>query len=67
MEDLEEKIAAGEQLMWKTLQALRDYKEAKGVKPAAEVEHLRVEAEALMTAVSKCQLWAPGGPVHLLN
>ncbi|EPJ76077.1 hypothetical protein GIV66_08745 [Pseudomonas sp. PA-3-11C] len=67
MEDLKEKIFAGDPLMQQTLQALRRYNEAKDVKPAEEVERLRLEVEALMIAVSKYQLWALGGSVPLLH
>lgn len=67
MEDLEENISAGEQLMSQALRALRYYNKAKGVKPAEEVERLRLEVEALMTALSKYQLWVLGRPVRLLH
>jgi hypothetical protein len=67
MGDLDEKIAAGDPLMQQALQALRRYNEAKGVKSVEEIECLRLEVEAAMTAVSKYQLWVLGGPVQLLH
>ena len=67
MGDLDEKIAAGQPLMHQALQALRRYNKAQGVKPAEEVERLRLEAEALMTAVSVYQLRALCGPARILH
>jgi hypothetical protein len=67
MGDLDEKIVAGEPLMQQALQALRLYNEAQGVKPAEEVERLRLEAETLMTAVSAYQLRALGSPARILH
>ena len=67
MGDRDEKIAAGEPLMHQALQAVRRYNEAKGVEPAAEVERLRLEAEALMTSVSEYQLRALGGLAQALH
>jgi hypothetical protein len=67
MEDLDEKIAAGGPLMQQALQAVRRYDEANGVKPTEEVEQLRLEAIALMTAVSEYQLRALGGPMQTLR
>ena len=48
MEDLDERMAAGEPLLQQALQALqalRRYSEAKGKKPAEEVERLRLDAD----------------------
>lgn len=67
MEDLVGKVAAGEPLLRKALQAVRRYNEANGVKPVEEIERLRLEAEALMTAVSEYQLWVLGSPARLLH
>ncbi|VVO30225.1 hypothetical protein [Pseudomonas fluorescens] len=67
MGDLDEKIAAGEPLMQQALQALRRYNEAQGVKSAEEVECLRLEAEALMTAMSEYVSRSLGGPVRTLH
>ncbi|VVN64857.1 hypothetical protein [Pseudomonas fluorescens] len=62
MGDLDEKIAAGDPLMQQALQALRRYNDARGVKPAEEIERLRIEAEALMTAVSEYVSRSLDGP-----
>jgi hypothetical protein len=67
MEDLDEKMKAGEPLMQQALQALRWYNEAKGKKPAEEVERLRLSAESLMAAVSEYQLRGLGGPTRSLH
>jgi hypothetical protein len=67
MGNLDEKIAAGGPLMHQVLQAVRRYNEAKGVEPATEIERLRLEAEALMTAVSEYQLRALDGLVQALH
>jgi hypothetical protein len=67
MGDLDEKIAAGEPLMQQALQALRRYNEAKGKKPAEEVERLRLEAKSIMTAVHEYQRRVLGGPVQTLH
>lgn len=67
MEDLGEKMAAGNPLMQQALQALRLYNEAKGKKPAEEVERLRLEAESLMAAVQAYQLRVLGGLVQMLH
>jgi hypothetical protein len=55
-QSLGEKVKAGEPLMEQAVQALRRYHEAQETEPAEEVEKLRLEAEALMTAVSVYQL-----------
>lgn len=67
MGDLDEKIAAGQPLMQQALQALRIYNEARGVKSAEEIECLRLEAEALMTAVSEYVFRSLGGPARILH
>jgi hypothetical protein len=67
MEDLDEKMAAGDTLMRQALHALRRYNEAKGVLSNEEIECLRLETEALMTAVSECQFRALGGPAPSLH
>ncbi len=67
MEDLDEKMEAGEPLMQQALQALRRYNEAKGKKPAEEVERLRLDAESLMAAVQEYQLRVLGGAVQTLH
>ncbi len=66
-EDLDEKIKAGEPLMERAMQALRCYHEAQGVQPVEEVERLRLEAEALFTAVHEYQRQALGGPKPSLH
>jgi hypothetical protein len=63
MEDLGAKMDAGEPLMQQALLALRRYSEARGKKPAEEVQRLRLEAESLMAAVQEYQLRVLGGPV----
>lgn len=67
MGDLDEKIAAGDPLMQQALQALRRYYEARDVVSAEEAERLRLEVEALMTAVSQYQLQALGVPAPSLH
>ncbi|VVO24155.1 hypothetical protein [Pseudomonas fluorescens] len=67
MGDLDEKIAAGEPLMQQALQALRRYNDARGVKPAEEIERLRLEAEALMTAMSEYVSRSLVGPDRILH
>lgn len=67
MGNIDEKILAGQPLMQQALQAFRLYNEAIGVKSAEEIEHLRLEAEALMTAVSEHQLRVLGGPAQSLH
>lgn len=57
-------ISAGDPLMQQALQALLQCTEAEGAKPAKEVERLRLEVEALMTAVSKYQLCLWVGQCH---
>jgi hypothetical protein len=64
---LDEKIKAGEPLMKRAIEALRRYHEAQGVQPAEEVERLRLEAEALFTAVGEYQRQALGGPKPSLH
>lgn len=66
-EGLGEKIKAGEPLMEQAMQALRRYHEAQGVQPAEEVERLRLEAEALFTAVNEYQRQALGEPKPRLH
>lgn len=68
MKDLEEKIAAGEPLMQKALDALRRYHEARDFQaPPDEVERLRLEAESLFEAVQEYQFRVLGGPTHPLH
>ena len=64
---LGEKIMAGEPLMQRAMEALRRYHEAQGVRPVEEVERLRLEAEALFTAVGEYQRQALGGPKPQLH
>jgi len=66
MRELDGKIVE-ERLLRLALQAVRRYAEAKGVKPLEEIEHLRLEAEALISAASEYQLRAQGGPVRTLH
>ena len=62
MDDLQEKMAAGEPLMQQAMDAVRRYHEAlEFLAPAEDVECLRLEAESLMQAVSEYQLSALGG------
>lgn len=62
MDDLEEKIAAGEPLMQQAMEAMRRYHEANdSLKPAEEVDRLRLEAESLFEAVHEYQRRALGG------
>lgn len=68
MEDLEEKIAAGEPLMQQAMDVLRRYHEAKdSYTPAEEVGRLRLEAESLFEAVQEYQLRVLGGSTHPLH
>lgn len=67
MKDLGEKIAAVELLMLQPLQELIGYYEAKGVKPAAEVERLRIHVESLTTAVHEFYQRALRGAVQTLD
>lgn len=67
MGDLDEKIAAGEPLMQQALQAVRRYNEAKGKRPAEELERLHLEAESLMSAVQEYQLRVLVGSVKVLH
>ncbi|MHC2144066.1 hypothetical protein [Pseudomonas sp. 210_17 TE3656] len=68
MDDLEEKIAAGEPLMQQAMDALRRYHEARdSLTPVEEVERLRLEAESLFEAVHEYQRRALGWPVHPLH
>lgn len=61
MDDLDEKIAAGEPLMQQAMEAMRRYHEAKdSLKPAEEVDRLRLEAESLFEAVHEYQRRALG-------
>ncbi|MCP8350419.1 MULTISPECIES: hypothetical protein [Pseudomonas] len=63
MDDLQEKMAAGEPLMQQAMDAVRRYHEARDSLTAAEeVDRLRLEAEALMQAVSEYQQAVLGGP-----
>ena len=63
MDDLQEKMAAGEPLMQQAMDAMRRYHEARdSLTSAEEVERLRLEAEALMQAVSEYQQAVLGGP-----
>ena len=62
MDDLQEKMAAGEPLMQQAMDAVRRYHEARDSLTAAEeVDRLRLEAESLMQAVTEYQLRALGG------
>ncbi len=68
MDDLKEKIAAGEPLMRQAMDALRRYHEARdSLTPAEEVERLRLEAESLFEAVHEHQRRALGWPGHNLH
>lgn len=67
MRNLDKIIAVGEPLMQLALEALQLYNEAKGVASDEEFERLRLEAEALMTAVSDYQLRVLGGPPRTLH
>lgn len=65
--NLAELMEKGEPLMAQALAALRRYREAQGKLPEKEVEHLRLEAEALFTAVNEYQQQALGGPAPRLH
>jgi hypothetical protein len=68
MDDLEEKIAAGEPLMQQAMDALHRYHEARdSLTPVEEVERLRLEAESLFEAVHEYQRRAFGRPAHPLH
>ncbi|MGF6455282.1 hypothetical protein [Pseudomonas frederiksbergensis] len=66
-QSLGEKVKAGEQLMQQAVQALRRYHEAQETQPEEEVEKLRLEAEALFTAVPEYQRQVFGGPSPRLH
>ncbi|WP_065759238.1 hypothetical protein [Pseudomonas defluvii] len=61
MDDLEEKMKAGEPLWLQAMDAVRRYNEAKGVLSPEEVERLNLEAESLMQAVIEYQQRVLGG------
>ena len=62
MDDLQEKMAAGEPLMRQAISAMKRYHEAKDLgAPVEEVHRLLLEAESLMQAVTEYQLHALGG------
>lgn len=62
MDDLQEKIAAGEPLMQQAISAMKRYHEAKDLgAPAEEVLRLLLVAESLMQAVSEYQQTVLGG------
>ena len=62
MDDLQEKMAAGEPLMEQAMDAMRRYHEARdSLTPAEEVDRLRLEAESLLQAVCDYQQTALGG------
>lgn len=66
MDDLQEKMAAGEPLMQQAMDAVLRYHDARDSLTAAEeVDRLRLEAEALMQAVSEYQQAALGGPTAI--
>jgi hypothetical protein len=67
MDDLEEKMKAGEPLWLQAMDAFRRYNEAKGVLSREEVERLRQEAESLMQAVHHYQQRVLGGSVSTLH
>lgn len=63
MDDLQEKMAAGEPLMQQAMDAMRRYHEARdSLTDAEEVDRLRLEAESLMQAFSEYQQAVLGGP-----
>ncbi|MNJ71346.1 hypothetical protein D3C77_678780 [compost metagenome] len=67
MDDIEEKMRAGQPLLDEAMRAWRSYEEAKGVSSAEEIEGLRVAAEALIGAVSDYQQRVLGGPEPVLQ
>lgn len=68
MDELLDKIEAGEPLMQQAIEALRRYHEAKAAAgPPDEIERLKMLAESLLQAVSEYQLRALGGPVRPLQ
>lgn len=67
MDDLEEKMKAGEPLWRQAMDAVCRYNEAKGVLPREEVERLNLEAESLMQAVIEYQQRVLGGLVSTLH
>jgi hypothetical protein len=56
-----DKIIEGEPLVKRAVDALRRYHQAQGTESTEEIERLRLEAEALFTAVSEYQRRALGG------
>lgn len=56
-----DKIKEGEPMVKRAVDALRRYHQAQGKESAEEIERLRLEAEALFTAVSEYQRRALGG------
>ncbi|ATR82800.1 hypothetical protein CS390_09635 [Pseudomonas sp. HLS-6] len=67
MDDLEEKMKAGEPLWQQVVDVMRRHTEAKGVLPQEEVERLRLEVESLMQAVIEYQQRVLGGLVSTLH
>lgn len=62
-----DKVKKGEPLVRQAVEALQRYHEAQGIMPADEVERLRLEAEALFTAVSEYQRRALGEAAPSMN
>ncbi|RON25645.1 hypothetical protein BK663_19475 [Pseudomonas lini] len=54
-------------LFQQAIQAVHRYNESKGLKPAEEVERLRLDTESLMAAVQEYQLRMLAGPVQTLH
>lgn len=67
MDDLDEKIAAGEPLMRQAMDALYRYNESKGRAAPDVVERLRIEAESLFGAVQEYQRRSLGYPEYPLH
>lgn len=67
MDDLEEKMKAGEPLWQQVVDAMCRHTEAKGVLSPEEVERLRLEVESLMQAVIQYQQRALGGSGSTLH
>ncbi|OAI86032.1 hypothetical protein [Pseudomonas putida] len=68
MDDLRQKIEAGEPLMQQAAEALRRHHIAKAAdSPPDEIERLKMLAESLFQAASEYQLNALAGPLRPLQ
>ncbi len=62
-----DRMKAGEPWVVRAVEALRRYREVQCPQPAEEVEKLRLEVEALFTALNEYQRQALGDPAPRLH